>query len=556
MFSVSQRTTLEAQQGSLKLEDLQLWQTVTAQGKKWEIISKSEQPNAEGSLIVEGKALQQLFKAAAAERPIFDNRYQDLGNIREFRLFAKSLSKNETNSQEIEKSTIDGLSHSINEVFHGVIEIRTGDSSKDTFIIPSSSQLVSINILLSPETLNIEESLLKEIESVLSKNNFDMKRTPISAITLLSKPTDRNRVMRLELKNSDEHVIFKESNPMTERGKAVNSEDIDENALKEALNRLSKDWAGLEFASGLQKETPLCPQFYGGSKEHRFILQQDLGKKQEAFADHLLKGTALEASKSLNRYMTCLGNLHGIASTNVNRYREILHAINPEAQIISAKDLEKESLENINSVLAALKLNPLKDSERLEKEIEEIVKSMHTSEGHFITVTHGDPCPDNTFDYSEKLLLIDFEWGAVESSLLDATYPRMSMPSAGICAAQFPEELLSIAETTYRDELKKHIPAAADDRIYFKEYAQACAMHMLTRNMAYLPRVIDQEDTSWGGISVRSRILTHLQTFVDVSQKYDVLPELRSITIFILEDVKEKWKDAHPLDLYPAFTKK
>jgi hypothetical protein len=81
-------------------------------------------------------------------------------------------------------------------------------------------------------------------------------------------------------------------------------------------------------------------------------------------------------------------------------------------------------------------------------------------------------------------------------------------------------------------------------------------MHILTRNMAYLPRVIDQDDTSWGGISVRGRILTHLQTFVDVSQKYDVLPELRSITMSILEDVKEKWKDARPLDLYPAFTKK
>ena len=546
MFSVSKRARLETQQGSLKPEDLQLWQTVTAQGKKWEIISKSEQPNAEGLLIVEGKALQKLFEDAAAEHPI---RYQDLGNIREFKLFVKSLPKSETNFQEVEKSKIDGLSHSINEVFHEIIEIKTA-------VTPSSSQLISVNILFSPETLHVEESLLKEIESVLSKNHFDMKKTPISAITLLSKPTDRNRVMRLELKNSDDYVIFKESNPMTEKGKAVKSEDIDENALKDALNRLSKDWAGLEFASGLQKDTPFCPQFYGGSKEYRFILQQDLGKNQVAFADHLFQGTALEASESLSRYMTCLGNLHGAASTEVDRYLEILHTINPEAQIIPAEDLKKEALGNIKSVLTALKLSPPKNPERLGKEIEEIVQSMYTSAGHFITVTHGDPCPDNTFDYPKKLLLIDFEWGAVESGLLDATYPRMSMPSAGICAAQFPEELLETAEATYRNELKKHVPAAADDSVYFKEYAQACSMHILTRNMAYLPRVIAQEDTSWGGISVRARILTHLQTFIDVSKKYDTLPELRSIMVSILEDVKEKWKEARPLDLYPAFTKK
>jgi hypothetical protein len=101
--------------------------------------------------------------------------------------------------------------------------------------------------------------------------------------------------------------------------------------------------------------------------------------------------------------------------------------------------------------------------------------------GPFVALTHGDPCPDNVFDYPDRLLLIDFEWASVGSALLDATYPRMNMPS-GWCAGQFPENVLDVAESIYRDAIKQLIPEARDDKIYFEAYAGACAVYILNQS--------------------------------------------------------------------------
>lgn len=398
-------------------------------------------------------------------------------------------------------------------------------------------------IVFSPTTFTLEPVLLREIHHVLSKS-FDMDKTPIKAITLVSEPERRNKILRIELKNTQKSVIFKESNPMTEQGKIPTDEEI-----RESYDRFARDWAGLEFANGLQGEHQLCPQCYGGSEKHRFLLLEDLGKQQVTLVDHLLKGKAPAAADSLGRYMTCLGRFHAAGHVKLDNYLEILHRINPQAPNI---EMQERTETTLNDLRSALKILNLSSNEGLEEEAKKVVKSIYDPKGPFTTMGHGDPCPDNVFDYPDKLLLIDFEWASVESSLFDATYPRMNMPS-GWCAGQFPEELLDKTEAIYREEMKKRIPAAADDRTYSEAYVHACAMHVLRSDMRII-QAFNEKDDTWGIAQVRSRTLSHLATFIKIAEKYDTLPSLRDTAKTILETLKRQWEGSKPLDLYPAFT--
>jgi len=129
----------------------------------------------------------------------------------------------------------------------------------------------------------------------------------------------------------------------------------------------------------------------------------------------------------------------------------------------------------------------------------------------------------------------------------------MGMPS-GWCAGQFPEDLLDSAESIYRDEMKKLIPAARDDKTYFTAYTEACAMHALKFDIAYIPEIFE-EDKKWGGRSERARILSHFKAVINITEKHDTLPSIKATLTEILARLEKKWEEAKPLDLYPAFTK-
>jgi hypothetical protein len=51
----------------------------------------------------------------------------------------------------------------------------------------------------------------------------------------------------------------------------------------------------------------------------------------------------------------------------------------------------------------------------------------------------------------------------------------------------------------------------------------------------------------------RPRFISRLQAFIQMSKAYDYLPHLRLAAEAMLAKVYEKWDDARPLDLYPAF---
>ncbi|MBA2652001.1 MAG: phosphotransferase [Tatlockia sp.] len=379
----------------------------------------------------------------------------------------------------------------------------------------------------------------------------------IKSATFLSEPDRRNLVLRLYLENKSDDIpasiILKQSLP----------EATDDND-KEAYARFARDWAGLEFLSGVKQWHHSVPKFYGGNKEHRFILLEDLGLEHISLVDSLTLPNRAEAIAALTRFMMALGHFHAASFGHVSEYETILHNINEQAESIQ-DELDFMFNDLLPKLELANKSLGLTITPEIIHEAQSIIKSLITP-GAFTVLTHGDICPDNVFDHkdSQELQLIDFEWAVVRNALLDGTYLRMSMPTCW-CVKAIPYEVIEPLEAIYREELKRAIPAASDDLAYLTAYTEACGFWLLQQTIPFLNSVIDNDRVGSSGPTpenslwkpeennVRPRVLTRLQAFIDVASKNDQLPHLRKMAEDLLSAVKIRWLDVKPLEFYPAF---
>jgi hypothetical protein len=401
----------------------------------------------------------------------------------------------------------------------------------------------------------INPNVLQEAQHLLQQHFA----TPckIKSVTSLSEPERRNVVLRLYLENKSNDIppsiILKQSLP----------EATDDND-KEAYARFARDWAGLEFLSGVKQWHHNVPKFYGGNKEYRFILLEDLGLNHISLVDSLTLPNRAEAINALSRFMMALGNFHAASFGHVGEYETILHNINEHAESI------KDELDFMfNDLLPKLELANkhlgLTVTAAIIHEAQSLIKSLITP-GAFTVLTHGDICPDNVFDHknSQELQLIDFEWAVVRNALLDGTYLRMSMPTCW-CAKAIPNEVIEPLEAIYREQLKRAIPAASDDFAYITAYTEACGFWLLQQTIPFLNSVIDNDRVGSSGPTpenslwkpeennVRPRVLTRLKAFIDVASKNDQLPHLRKMAQGMLSAVNARWLDVKPLEFYPAF---
>lgn len=386
---------------------------------------------------------------------------------------------------------------------------------------------------------NIESIVVKEAAKVLS-DTFHMP-VEIESFVRLSEPNRRNLVLRLMVKNPHndlpKSVILKHSR-RTGKGD------------QDSFDRFAQDWAGLEFVNTLNTAVAIAPRFYGGNKEHRFIVLEDLGEPHVSLVDCLTAvDNAQAAIDSLQRFMICLGQLHAHGYQHTDEYLTILHTLNPS--VMTKKDESAEIIHQLESTFKDLQISYSADSLDI---ISKTLKSASET-GPFTTFIHGDICPDNTFDNPKKktFLLIDFEKGKIGNALLDATYLRMSMPTCW-CAKALPAEVIQPLELLYRQQLIDKIPAAKSDEIYYAAYVSACAYWMI-ESLRSIENVQKKDDT-WGISSVRSRIVSHLQAFIAVANQYNQLPELKSLAEDVLQKLKTQWPDTKPLDMFPAFMKK
>ena len=379
----------------------------------------------------------------------------------------------------------------------------------------------------------------------------------VKSVIFLSEPERKNVVLRLYLKNKSDDIpvslILKQSLP-----EATDDDDED------AYARFARDWAGLEFLSRVKQWHHNVPKFYGGNKEHRFILLEDLGLEHISLVDSLTLPNRAEAIAALTRFMMALGNFHAASFGHISEYETILHDINEQAENFQ-DELDFTFSDLLPKLELANKTLGLSSTPELFEEAQNLIKSLITP-GPFTVLTHGDICPDNVFDHkgSQELQLIDFEWAVVRNALLDGTYLRMSMPTCW-CVKAIPNDIIEPLEVIYREELKRTIPAASDDFAYTTAYTEACGFWLLQQTIPFLNSVIDKDRVGSSGPTpenslwkpeennVRPRVLTRLQAFIDVASKNDQLPHLRKMAQDMLSTVKTRWSDAKPLEVYPAF---
>lgn len=80
----------------------------------------------------------------------------------------------------------------------------------------------------------------------------------------------------------------------------------------------------------------------------------------------------------------------------------------------------------------------------------------------------------------------------------------------------------------------------------------------LERSLPVLYNLSQIQDSNWGPLlennSGRSRVLSRSQAFVDVAEKHNQLPHLKSLAQQTLIALQILWPDAKPLAYYPAFT--
>ncbi len=407
-------------------------------------------------------------------------------------------------------------------------------------------------IIKTEETSNplqfLDPALVEEVVDVLTKR-FETQGQ-IKSVVFLSGPERRNVVVRIILESPSNgapaSLIFKQSLPQK------SSEDD-----QETLGRFARDWAGLEFLSALNSN--IAPKVYGGNQKHRFVLLEDLGDVHISLVDSLMGNDREAAIAALNRFMVSMGRFHGCAYGNTDDYKRLLKNLNPKA------DLWQDDFEDMLS-----KMEPLLEkfdirwTVDLEKEIAHVFKTCKEP-GPFTTLMHGDICPDNVFDdpHTNTMHIIDFEWSFVGNALLDGTYLRMSNPTCW-CVKAFPKDVIEPLETLYRQELMKKIPAAADDQLYYNSYVSACAYWMLCRVVSLediLETDIDIHDSKFPLHPKwmpdynlrRPRNLARLQAFIEVSKRYGLLPHLREMAEKILTELKTRWVDVKPLEMYPAF---
>ncbi len=397
----------------------------------------------------------------------------------------------------------------------------------------------------------IDPLLLEEVVDIL----FHRFKThvQIKSVCVLSAPSRRNLILRIIFQNpsngSPKSLILKQS---------VRDTHLED--TQEIFDRFAKDWAGLEFASGLPSKIPLTPLFYGGSQKSRFILIEDLGEIHTSLVDSLTGNMKADAMAALSRYVRVLSQFHGLGTRAVKDYTINLQKLNPEA-LLWQEDLE-EMYVKISTVLEKFH-RPV--SSDLKNEIYSVFKTVKDP-GPFTTLMHGDICPDNVFDNPSRndMRIIDFEWGFVGNALLDGVYLRMCMPTCW-CAKVFPENVIEFFDHAYRKELMNHIPEAANTAFYHESYSAACAYWILGR-IANLEDILEKENDLSDPIYAelhpnwkpednqqRPRALYRLHAFILVSEKYGFFPHLRSMAQEILKELKDRWKDIPLLDLFPAF---
>jgi hypothetical protein len=251
---------------------------------------------------------------------------------------------------------------------------------------------------------------------------------------------------------------------------------------------LFEDWTATRLFTSLANSDNYALCCYGGDRDAGVIVIEDLGD-EGALVDRLMDDDPRRAEEGLRLLAECLGKLHAATMGHHDRYWAYRDALGPRVQRRRWPPLSQYH-EELFKGFAVLGIKP---AAGFDAELEQVAVAVE-SPGPFLAYVHGDACPDNCRIVQGKLRLVDFETGGFQHALLDAAAFRLAFPSCW-CVNRLPPSMAPLMESTYRAELVKGCPAAADDRRFYQELSSCCAYWLITSEIWLLGNALRRTDS-------------------------------------------------------------
>jgi phosphotransferase family enzyme len=318
---------------------------------------------------------------------------------------------------------------------------------------------------------------------------------------------------------------------------------MDENVLQ--ASGLAKEWVACAFLAARAPSRGHGSALLAGDVAGGIMVFEDLGAHLTSLVDPLLKGTAQEAERALELYATALGRLHADTIGCLDAHHETLQSVFGSGRPRRPPGWPVEK----DAELVAHRLGGTQPASELE-----LLSSRLSDPGPWLTLIHGDPCPDNALLVDQRIRLIDYEFARPSHALLDGIYWRMGFPTCW-CAGRTPADVAARVDAVYRAELSTAIPQAHEDTAYRVELTYMAAVWLFTSLSWRLDQALER-DERWGIWSIRGRLLWYLEAVIEMTDAARVLPGINKVAQDWLAELRRRWPDVDPLGLYPGFASK
>jgi hypothetical protein len=308
---------------------------------------------------------------------------------------------------------------------------------------------------------------------------------------------------------------------------------------------LVKEWVACAFLASRAPSRGHGAALLAGDVTNGIMVFEDLGAHLRSLVDPLLTGTAEQAERALDLYATAVGRLHADTIGCLDTYHQTFESVFGSGRPRRAPGwrLEKEA------ELVTQRIGGTPPASELE-----LLSSRLLDPGPWLTLIHGDPCPDNSLVLDTGVRLIDYEYARPSHALLDGIYWRMGFPTCW-CAGRIPADVAARIDATYRMELGKSLPQALDDRAYGIELTYMSAVWLFTCLSWRLDAALARDD-GWGIWSIRGRLLWYLEAVIEMTDIAQALPGMNRVARGWLLELRRRWPDAVPLGRYPSFASK
>ena len=359
----------------------------------------------------------------------------------------------------------------------------------------------------------------------------------LDEVRVLSDGNRRNFIARAAARYPDRSV----RSVIVKATRSPTYDPTDENGLQ--TSGLAKEWVAcaLLAARGLSHGSALL----AGDVASGIMVFEDLGEHLISLVDPLLKGTAEQAERALGLYAMTLGRLHSDTVDCLNAHHEIFEVVFGSGRPRRAPGWRVER----DAQLVADKIGGVPPTSELA-----LLSSRLSDPGPWLTLIHGDPCPDNSLFVGERIRLIDYEFSRPSHALLDGIYWRIGFPTCW-CAGRIPADVISRVDATYRIELGNSIPLALEDTAYRIELTYMSAVWLFSSLSWRLGEALER-DEKWGIWSIRGRLLWYLEAVIEMTDAASLLPNINKTAQGWLLELRRRWPEATPLGLYPAFATK